>query len=372
MNPTPPRPSTPRSPPSFGAWFRLKDPQRDSLEPNPESPADVDLYIDLDGLIPQCLALLAARAPKVVLWGDYGTGKTHLLHVLQARIDRDRFEPVYLKLDAYGRLAESKHLHGNLLTALDVGGRLGVAIQHADLGAADTDLQNALKLLRERPDHPEARAWLLGRGPSPARAQKAGFSGPLHLHARGVTYSNIWRVLADGYRRGTDRELLFLIDETETFQQLVDQSRAADLGVAVREMVDAANKSYGVVFGLRAPNVRGSDFDAHPLGRQDVSTRLQGRLLELGGLNDPERRRVFISELLNRLAAQPGTIFTEVAIEALVEHGPSWARQVRLLKRAPVQREYVILLDQLAQRAFSEGIVPPIGVDRFLDADGKP
>lgn len=368
----PPRTPTPEPPPSFGAWYMLKDRQRDSLEPNPEFAGDVDLYIDLDGLIPKCLALLAARAPKVALWGDYGTGKTHLLHVLRSRVDRDRFEPVYLKLDAYGRLAESKHLHGNLLSALEVGGRLEAAIQHADLDAADTDLRNALTLLRERPDHPEARAWLLGRGPSPARALKAGFSGPLHLHARGVTYSTIWKILADGYRRGTDRELLFLIDETETFQQLVDQSRAADLGVAVREMVDAANKSYGVIFGLSAPNLRVSTFSAHPLGRQDVLTRLQGRLLNLGGLNDPERRRVFISELLNRLAEQPGTIFNEAAIAALVEHGPSWAKQVRLLKREPVQREYVILLDQLAQSAFSERVKPPIGVERFLDAEQQP
>lgn len=351
---------------TLATYLGLRDPDRDSLEPDPVR--DIDLYVDLDGQVNDCMARLARRAPKLVLMGDYGTGKTHLLHVIQSKVDRDRFEPVYVKLEAYGRIAESRHLHADLLTALEEGGCLSKALEGMET-PGDSDLRQAVQYLRQMPTHAVAKAWLFARGPTPARALKAGFSAPLSMVARGVRYAGIWQALADGYRKATDRELLFLIDESEVFQHQVDQSRAADLGAAVREMVDAANKSYGVVLGLTAPRGRVDNFSAHPLGRPDVASRVQGAMLDLSGLGEPERRRRFIIELLDRLLIDRGHFLAPDAIEALVRYGPQWAQRLKLLDREPVQREYVKLLDRIARRAWERRLPLPLTADIF---DGAP
>lgn len=347
---------------NFASYLNLRDPARDTLQPDPER--DVGLYVDLDGLVDKSLSRLAARAPKLVLMGDYGTGKTHLLHVLQSRIDRERFEPVYLKLQAFGRYAEAKHLNADLLTALEKDGRLQAALSEVEAAPYD-DLQIAVDLLRKDPRHPEARAWLFGRGPSPAKALKAGFSGS--QQARGVQFANLWRYLADGYRRARDRELLFLIDEVETFQELVDQARAADMGTAVREMFDTANRSYGVVMGLTAPKGRVHTFSQHPLGRPDVSSRVQDVMLHLDGLNDAGRRRRFLNGLLDQLLSRSGSFLTEAAVESLVVNGQAWASRQVVLQRDPVQREYVKLLDFVARRAFEQQLPLPISDVELVD-----
>jgi hypothetical protein len=345
-------------------YLGLRDPERDSLEPNAEK--DVGLYVDLDELVPRCLARLAGKAPKLVILGDYGTGKTHLLHVLKHEIDKDRFEPVYVKLDAFGKWAESRHLHDNLLTALGPD-RLQVAIRGAGT-TDDADLRQAVVLLKDDPNDPVARSWLLARKVTVAQAERARFSGPLHAYARGVKYAEIWRFLADGFRRASERELLFFIDESETFQQAVDQTRAADLGVAVREMFDTSNKSHGVVMGLTTPKGdpgRGFDQSTHPFSRSDVASRIMNIMFRLGRLDEEDRRRRFLTELLDRLLVNRQSFLSADALEALVVHGPDWARNAEVLNRVPVHREYVKLLDRIARVAHERGVQLPLTADYF-------
>ncbi|MDP3207858.1 MAG: hypothetical protein Q8M65_01795 [Rhodoglobus sp.] len=352
----------------FSEYLGLKDRRRDSLEPDPER--DTDLYVDLDGLVPRSMAQLAARAPKLVLMGDYGTGKTHLIHVLQALTDKNRFESVYLKLEPFGRWAESRHLHDALLSALETNGRFEKSIP-ADSEAMPKDLRVAFGLLRENPGNPDARAWLLARGPTPAKARKLGFSAPLAQTARGVTYAAIWRFMADAFRVNTGREILFLIDESETFQEQVDQTRAADMGVAIREMFDKGNQSFGVVMGLTAPKGRVGEFSSHPLGRPDVASRVQDIVIHLGRLDSPERRRKFIFELLGRLLQRPGTFLSAEAVDALVVNGPAWVKSLSLIARDPVQRDYVKLLNSIAKNAFRSRLELPLVASSIPSHEGR-
>jgi hypothetical protein len=343
---------------TLAEYLGTKDEARDSLQPDPET--EPHLYVDLDDIVTRAMGQMARRAPKLVVFGDYGTGKTHLLHVLGARVDPDRFTPVYVKLEAYGKQAESRHLHDAMISQLERRSLLMPAIAGVS-EPMDPDLQHAVNRLRTNPNDPDVRAWLLGRGPSPTQSRKAGFTTRLSDTARGVTYATIWRTLATGYRNHTQKEILFLLDESETFQDVVDATRAADLGVAVREMFDTANRAYGVVMGLTAPRGRGGDLSFHPLGRPDVLSRIQDVLLRLPTIQTPERLKAFYKSLLDMLLRDRRAFLSDGALIRLAGRASELtARTGPALNRNPVQREYVKLLDRLAQQAANERWPLPI------------
>jgi hypothetical protein len=348
---------------TLSAYLATRDPQRDSLQPDPET--EPDLYVDLDDLVTKAMGRMAARAPKLVLVGDYGTGKTHLLHVLKDRLDKDRFTPVYVKLEAHGRFAESRHLHDSMLVQLETHGLLRECI----LGASDPldpDLRIALDKLRSNTSDPVARAWLLGRGPTPTQSRNAGFTTRLSDFARGVKYAEIWRALAIGYTKSTGKELLFLLDESETFQEVVDATRAADMGIAVREMFDAGNKAYGVIMGLTAPKARGGTLNLHPLGRPDVLSRVQDAIIQLRPIETVDRLVVFLAELLSRLLVDRRRFLPDDALRRLAERGHDLAPRIGpALPRKPVQREYVKMLNRLAVDAAREEWALPASVEQI-------
>jgi hypothetical protein len=352
---------------TFSQYLGLRDLGRDTLEPDAER--DVDLYQDLDGTVGDVERRLAVKAPKLVVFGQYGTGKTHLLHVAKARMDAARFTPVYVKLEARGKVGESRLLHTDILARLEAAG----VLKHAygtEPAEADQNLQNALRLLGENPSHPEARAWLLAHGPTPSQARRVGFTTRLSDYAGGVQYEKIWRMVGDAYRRATERELILLIDESETFQDTVDPNRVADLGAALREMFDSGNKSYGVLMGLTAPRARSG---SHPLFRPDVATRIQNAQLRLEGLSDVERREAFLGGLLAAVLLPGRAFLTPPALRWLAEKGPDIARQFMIgVEREPVQREYVKLLDRLARDAFASRRSVPISPGELVDwVDGR-
>jgi hypothetical protein len=356
----------------FAQYLHLRDKDRDSLEPNPEN--DPDLYVDLDDIVRECEARLSVKAPKIILMGDYGTGKTHLLHVLMSRVDEDRFASVYIKLEPYGRWAESRHLHDAIVVALESSGLLIQAIRKMlELNVElDKDFQVAARILAKNPDDADARAWLLGRGPTPARARRVGFTGPLAATARGVTYAKMWRQLADALFLATRKQLLLFVDETETFQEQIDQARAADLGVAVREMFDAANKSFGVVMGLTAPKARGGEFSSHPLGRPDVATRVSDAIVRIGALHTPQRRMQFVSTLQELLIKPPHQLLSANAVELIGTSGHQIARMLSLVPRDPVQREYVKLLNTIALRCVQQRSKLPLSGKQVRELLGVP
>ena len=348
---------------TLAAYLATRDPERDSLQPDPET--EPELYVDLDDIVTRAMGRMASRAPKLVIVGDYGTGKTHLLHVLKDRLDKDRFTPVYVKLEAHGRFAESRHLHDSMLSQMEKHGLLQPAIVGA-VEPLDFDLRLALTMLRAKPADPDARAWLLGRGPTPTQARKAGFSTRLSDYARGVKYAEIWRSLATGYSKETGRELLFLLDESETFQEVVDATRAADMGIAIREMFDAGNKAFGVVMGLTAPKGRGGALTYHPLGRPDVLSRVQDNLIQLRRIENIERLVTFMTELLSRVLVDRRRFLPDDTLRRLAERGHDLAPRIGpVLAREPVQREYVKLLDRLATTAAREDWPLPVRPDQI-------
>jgi hypothetical protein len=335
---------------TFAEYLGLVQPDRDTLEPNAER--DPELYQDLDGNTADIERLVSKRAPKVVIQGQYGTGKTHLLHVAKSRLlDPARFTPVYVKLEARGKVGDSRYLHGDILAKLEAAG----VLQHAysavfDPGEVDGNLKNAFELLRHDPKDADARAWLFAHGPTPSQARKKGFSTRLADYAGGVQYEKIWRLIGDAYRRATELELVLLIDESETFQDTIDATRVADLGAAMREMFDTGNKSYGVLLGLTAPKARGQ---SHPLLRSDVATRIQNVLVSLRGFDGEVSRRRFLDGLIQSLLGPGRTFLTGEALAFLATEGPELCAHFMVgVDRDPVQREYVKLLDRLAQDAF--------------------
>ena len=347
---------------TFAETLGLRDATRERLEPTPE--ADVDLYVDVDGLLPTATRHFVARAPKLVVIGDYGAGKTHLLHVLMNLAPANRLHTVYLKLEPYGRVAESRHLHRQIILTLDAAGLMPACVRGARrANDLDTDVRHAFDVLHFRPTDPTARAWLQTEGLTANQARKAGFSGRLFDLTRAVGYSQIWRALARGLREETGRELVIFVDESETFQEIVDPIRAVDLGVAVREMVDRGNEDFGVVIGLAAP--KDTIARNHPLLRPDVYSRVQDAMLYLGGMGTPERRRAFLEQLLPRLFNDPGRFLTPDALDELVAR-PIDPRQQRMMHRDPVQRDLVKRLDAIARRAVHDHLPLPLDGVRVL------
>lgn len=330
----------------FARHLGLRDQARDSLQPDPD--VDVDLYVDQHHTIDRAMARFSEVVPKLVVRGDYGTGKTHLLRVLQSRMSPDRFRPVYVKLEAHGPSGDTARLHDDLVCALEGEALLGDCVSSPPSGL-EADVQHAFERLTSDPKDPVVRSWLLARGPTPTQARKAGFTARLFDFARGVRYVKIWRAFASSFKKNTGMTLVFLIDESETFQDVVHPGRAADLGVAFREIFDTANRDFGAVAGLTMPKAKRG---IHPLLRRpDVASRVQDVSLDLRPPSSVEDRFGFMKTLLERLSPRP--IFSDDGLRFLAEEAEDLLirRFAVGVTRDPVQRDLVKMLDHFGRTA---------------------
>jgi hypothetical protein len=314
----------------FAEYFKLKDQGRSDFRLNPDR--DADLYVDLDQILGKIRPNLAAPAPKGVIEGGFGTGKSHVLHYIQRRLAPEhRFEPLYVSLSGFNRKSDFYSVHSQIMAVLlPVIEKL---MQRADyrreiideIPYVSGDMKTALIGLSRAsiPSFPQsdavsARQWLMNSRLLQAKsASKAGYSGRVSEVIKPSGLVKLYRALSWLHHHVTQKRLHLLIDEGESFSRIVDEDAQVDIGAGLRDLFDSENNDIGVFLGLTTPrNRRGT----HPMLRADVVTRVGSRHWHLQPLNTPDRIRRFLDGVWRQLtteSASPNFLLEPAAVELL-------------------------------------------------------
>lgn len=370
----------------FAHLFRLADPRRVSFELSPEH--DAALFIDLDGVVGWIEKRIAApeRAPQLVVTGDFGTGKSHVLRLIEKKLAPARkIRPVYFQLGPFQRRSSFLDLHISVMEELlEI---LEQNLTHLEevpsfleqKTSVKGDVKAALVALA-RPDTPEPkramlRSWLRGTGPTPTQARKdLELSGRLFEGASPITLVNLWKAVGELQRKADGRSLMLLMDEGEAFSKMVSPDSQASMGAGLRTLFDPDNRSLGIGLGLNTPTSRQG---LHPMLQHDVASRIQGKQLQLSPLVDPVRIRRFLEGLWERLRGPkaPPELFDEGATDLLSNHLRTLRDSISLrsqtLSPTPTQRDLMSVLRYIGEFAMRDGELPPLTremLDRWFPA----
>ncbi len=354
---------------SFAEFFRLADERRTTFVLSPER--DPGLLVDMDGL----LAFLEARvrpgatAPQAVIFGEFGTGKSHALrYVEHVLAPKNQMQPVYLALSNFGARSTFSDVHVRVMSALDE--FLQFMLPSAPESAIDTngrlspDMKKALKLLRDAKTPPKdrgtVRAWLMGIGPTPTQARRLGFAGRLLETAGPVELVKLWKGIGEIGAAVTGRRLLLLLDESEAFGRVTDAQAQASLGSGLRELFDTDNAAVGIFLAANTPDVR---VGVHPLKRADFQSRTVGKELTLTGLADPGQVERFVRGWWHHIGKPDTHLLDEVALKLVATRLKDLrdvlvGRPQAALK--PTQRNLMDVLAFIGRKALEHGMRPPI------------
>lgn len=358
----------------FADHFRLRDRSRETLKLSPEH--DAAIFVDLDNVLSRVRDLLRNAAPKLVVFGDVGTGKSQLLrHVEKVLAPERRFRPVYVVLSGFDRRSRFERVHALVMQALE-----GPLLEALEAPAAGTwleraeelslDVKSAFRLLRDpqikREDHARVRAWLKGPGITSAQAHRLGFGGRLTDTFGPAQLVDLWKQIGELHAAcSRDRcPLLLLFDETESIQQAMGPDGLRDLGNGFRQLLDPDNRSVGCMFSLNLPAMRGGE---HPFLRGDVTRRYDDGAILLQPLGGPERVRQFTEGLWRELGDPAWPLLTTEAISYVGNHLTKLRERAGAvvtgsLKRTPTQADLIVVLSFIAEAAFSAGTPLPLSV----------
>lgn len=356
----------------LSSLLRLRDPDRASLTLSPEQ--DAELFVDIDGLTAVVRSWLKEQAPKGVVYGDYGTGKSHLLRFIEKKLVPERpLRPVYVELAGFGRKATFFDVHLRVMNALlPVLESLSSRAELDDWMGSDTagrlstaDVRHAVKRLGDSsappPERALTRAWLLGTGPTPTQARKAGFTGRLFESASAVDLGHLWQLCSELHQLAYKKRLLLLVDEGEGLQKIVHPDSLIMLYAGIRHLVDPDNQSVGCIFALNTPEAR-----EHPFSRSDVLSRVTGKSQPLVPLNTPERVARFTTELWKKVSTEPRLLTADAMGELsrrLTAMRNAIAFEARPSAVTPTQRDLLSVLSFLTRQAANDQRPPPYSVE---------
>ena len=317
--------------PAFADFFSLRDKGRSKFELDPRG--DADLYLDLDGSWTKVEEALAthtvSEAPKLLIEGDYGTGKSHLLRKIEAFCKNGKppkFLPIYLELSGFGRRSNYLDVHKLVMKHLLIETRKSLQdyVRGSDAikdkisdvlkvcgVALDDDVVDTLRLLAtpsigdsDTTIVQTAKKWLLGHKLLARERRLINVQVNLAENCKPPELVGLCKFFAEVERRQSKRTVLLLIDETEAFTAVVDPDAVASIGHGMRTLFDSANKSLGIFLGLNMPKARMSN---HPILRRDVSSRMRSKIIRLEPLNTPDRVDKFMTQLWPKLSTTDPT-----------------------------------------------------------------
>jgi hypothetical protein len=320
-------------------------------------------------------------APQVVVTGDFGTGKSHVLRHIEKKLAPERkIRPVYFQLGAFMRRASFVDLHITVMeellelvelnlarvpdvkSLLDEKTSLKGDTKAAFAQLADTTTPNARRAM--------LRSWLRGTGPTPTQARKElGFSGRLFENPNPVTLVNLWKAAGELQRAVDGYTLMLLMDEGEAFSKMVSPDAQASMGSGLRTLFDTDNRSLGIALGLNTPTSRKG---LHPMLQADVTSRLQGKQLGLQPLGDPARIRRFLEGLWERLRGPKASpaLFDERAMDFLAtqlrELRNAISLRTQTLSPTPTQRDLMSVLRYIGEFALRDQKPPPLTRDMLV------
>jgi hypothetical protein len=312
---------------TLGTWFYLKDGRR-SFKPDPLRDREVmfchqEVQENIQKAIERAFA--TDETVKMLLWGDWGVGKTHALRHLEYWLTNNAgtfpTRTVFAKLGDVAKSSRFGIVQKDLLDGIGIDHAVTLAFKYMQtgrnlvvdlqgLGIPATIAQAFNKLFVATPGQPPpdivVTAWNFMRGVD------VGKSGALvGLQERITDSKDFYFVLASlGHlvRTVEDKQLVFLVDEAARLEAVSDVLEVERHWVNVNTMIfDQENRYFGFVY-----TVSGKSQDDIPraLFEPQIENRLGNRRLELRNL-PPNDVRAFLSRLtdafVDRVALEADT-----------------------------------------------------------------
>lgn len=353
----------------------FKDKERRSLSLSADE--DYRIYVDYAGVLPRVRsALQAGGAPKLMVHGGWGTGKTHTLrHTAKVLLPdvSPKLEAAYISVTGLGPRSSFLDIYRLVYLALEQrmleALRSGPAWQELeDCPELPLVLHEAVALLqaqsRPRGLFPDARdlapvrAWFIGQGLTFAATRKLGLSARLVDVATPDSLVRLLRAFAwylreHGTGPGGKAGTMLFLDEGAALSGAGGPSAHgwSSINEGFRALADPENQDIGVMFAVWTLPGR------PPFLRNDVMQRLEQHRFELPTMDDPMRVASFVQDLNVQLAER--SWFTLPALE-------SYARRVLRLEASPetpgsvTPRDLLRSLQNLAERVAERKLPIPL------------
>lgn len=362
---------------TLATWFHLKSGRR-SFKPDPLRDKEV-MFCNQD--VQKSVQLAVERAfatdetVKLLLWGDWGVGKTHTLRHLDYWLAQNAAEyptlTVFAKIGDVAKNSRFAIIHKDLLDGIGLDRSIQMVHQYMQqhgnllagldgIGIPAPIAQAFNKLLVATPGQapPDivVTAWNYLRG---ANVGKAGTS--LGLQEQMLDSKDFYYTLcALGHivRLVQNKQLVFLVDEAARLEAVSDALEVERHWVNVNTLnFDPENRFFGLVY-----TVSGKSPDDIPraLFESQIENRLGNRRIELANLR-PDGVRQFVRNLAENFidrSALEGDQEARVANrndyswDVYPFTGPAFDRFVEFFQRTPENSKPRDIADRLDEAGF--------------------
>lgn len=301
---------------TVGQWFCLKD--RDHFAINPRE--DSKLYFGRKELAAELKkqikkSFVFGKPPKMLLWGDWGVGKTHTMCHIQHFLEtnqadypsivyfvefgnvtrRSRYDIVHQKmLDVIGK--ERVYYLLQKFAAIHSGVPLPEVLKHhLDSNDMITAFVNLAISPIQSSQSATAWEWLLGLGLENQRLQNLGTSRSLNDSSDFVA---IEKFIGRLFWVVEQKRLVFILDEARKLESIADPDAEANWIDAWKDLADDMNVEVG--FLVSGSFARQEDIPA-VLADEQITNRLgEASIVELPLFTRPNTEE-FLSDLLEGL-----------------------------------------------------------------------
>ncbi|MGF1885755.1 hypothetical protein L4D13_06400 [Photobacterium profundum] len=208
---------------------------------------------------------LLSMALRLIFWGQYGIGKTHLLRYLQYIIENSDYpyETYYLHASDIQDKTGFEHLLYEMVTVLGFDSMRNM-LRNYQLKYPLDDGQSEYKFCQDNPDVNKAFSTLVHPSEKPALAAWNYLSGrklenikeqeiagvSKRLLEKASDFAAVIQVFANIIEEMTGRQLLYLVDECENFTRITNRTLEARWNESLRALLDIQN--LGIVMTVGA------------------------------------------------------------------------------------------------------------------------
>jgi Cdc6-like AAA superfamily ATPase len=294
---------------TMNEWFGLKPEHNDFAIETDENArlffARHDLQDRLQSMLKR--SFRTGNPPKMVLYGDWGVGKTHTMRHIEYVIGQNADFPaivVFKELPDITKKSTFQVAHASLLDALGFERAQGWV--HSFM-AANREYEKQIQEWSQSGDIAAAFATLLGRGDSSraawdwlrgvtlsaADARATGLGPALSQSNEFVRVLQIFGKLC---RQSDEKMLIFMLDEATKLDAVSDQDAINHWTNAFKLISDQQTKDFGFIVSISCVDVENM---AVPLQDEQVQTRFgESSYIALETM-DTEKTKEFISALLS-------------------------------------------------------------------------
>ena len=266
--------------------------------------------------------ILRECPPKSVLYGNYGTGKTHTLYHIKYHLEKTfpgKLYTVYLKLPALQKNGNFQVLHERILETLTQAKIQELVIQFQqrysgpnlkteliDFFNKNVDFAEAiLRMGLSGPACTDAWRWMMGESLDQNGLKNIGVTRNLNQPSDYVSVlRNIGKLFKEGPTKKEDQKtILLLIDECESLGKIKDVNAEGHWEYALRELADPSNHDIGFILTLTADV--GTHKNLPQVGKNAIYTRIVedelGIYQILSDIGEQKDVRQFMDDLLEVL-----------------------------------------------------------------------